>query len=196
MIFNITSAERSIRKQYLYASRYAFSVNQLQRKTRFLKMKTIALVCLVMCLTFGMASSHYYYGHHDHGYHGYRHRVAFTAVTSSSTTYSSGTTIPFTTVKSNYGHAYNSGNYRFTAPSNGVYVFSWSIATHTSYYGHTKLMKNGSTYHQSHCSSGYQQCGATVTIILNKHDQVWLASDSSSLYVYATYSSFSGWKLK
>ncbi|XP_052707732.1 complement C1q tumor necrosis factor-related protein 3-like isoform X1 [Crassostrea angulata] len=189
-------------------------------------MKTIALVCVVMCLTFGIASSHYYYGkgmmsvlskqaealyqglamvssedggmltsHHDHGYHGYRHRVTFTAVTSSSAKYSSGTTIPFTTVKTNYGNAFNNGNYRFTAPSNGVYVFSWSIATHSSYYGHAKLMKNGSTYHQVHCSSGYQQCGATVTIILNKHDQVWLASDSSSTYVLATYSSFSGWKL-
>uniref|UniRef100_A0A8W8JGQ8 C1q domain-containing protein n=1 Tax=Magallana gigas TaxID=29159 RepID=A0A8W8JGQ8_MAGGI len=185
-------------------------------------MKTITLVCVVMCLTFGMASSHYYYGkgmmsvlskqaealyqglamvssedggHHDHGYHGHRHRIAFTAVTSSTTTYSSGTTIRFTTVKANYGHAYNNGNYRFTAPSNGLYVFSWSIATHTSYKGHTKLVKNGSTYHQARCSSGYQQCGATVTIILHKHDQVWLESDYSSIYVYATYSSFSGWKL-
>lgn len=29
---------------------------------RIFKMKTITLVCVVMCLTFGMASSHYYYG--------------------------------------------------------------------------------------------------------------------------------------
>lgn len=137
-------------------------------------------------------------GHHDHGYygyHGHRHRVAFTAVASSSTTYGSGTTIPFTTVKTNYGHAYNNGNYRFTAPSNGLYVFSWSIGTHSSYYAYTKLVKNGSTYHQSHCSSGFQLCGATVTIFLHKHDQVWLEADHSSTYVYATISYFSGWKL-
>uniref|UniRef100_A0A8W8JDE8 C1q domain-containing protein n=1 Tax=Magallana gigas TaxID=29159 RepID=A0A8W8JDE8_MAGGI len=169
-------------------------------------MKTIALVCLVMCLTFGMTSSQYDYGdsgedgdvlssHNDHGYHGCRHRVAFSAVTSSSARYNSGTTIRFTTVKTNYGHAYNSGNYRFTAPSNGLYVFSWSIGTHKSYHGETKLMKNGSTYHRSHCAGVYQQCGATITIILNKHDQVWLESSNSLTYAFTGYSSFSGWKL-
>lgn len=137
-------------------------------------------------------------GHHDygyHGYHGHRHRVAFTAVTSSSSTYSSGTAIPFNTVKANYGHAYNNGNYRFTAPSNGLYVFSWSIGTHSSYYGYTKLVKNGSMNHQARCYSAYQQCGATVTIILHEHDQVWLEPDYSSIYVYATISFFYGWKL-
>lgn len=124
-----------------------------------------------------------------------RNDVAFTAVTSSTTTYSTGSTIAFNTLKNNYGNAFNSGNYRFTAPSEGLYVFSWSIATHTSYYGNTRLMKNGSVYHQLNCQSSYQQCGATVTMWLKRNDQVWVASGYSSIYVYATHSSFSGWKI-
>lgn len=125
----------------------------------------------------------------------HRNDVAFTAVTSSSKTYSTGSTIAFNTLKNNYGNAFNRGSYRLTAPSEGLYVFSWSIATHTSYYGNTRLMKNGSVYHQLNCYKNYQQCGATVTMWLKRNDQVWVASGYSSIYVYATHSSFSGWKI-
>ena len=74
--------------------------------------------------------------------------VAFTVVPSSSATYSSGTIIAFNTVKTNHGNAFNRGNYRFTAPSTGVYVFSWSIATHSSYIGNSRLMVNGSIFNK------------------------------------------------
>lgn len=121
--------------------------------------------------------------------------VAFTAVPSSTTIYSSGSIIKFNKLKYNQGNGFNTGNYRFTAPAAGMYVFSWSLAIGSSYYGQSKLMKNGSTYHQTHCQKTYQQCGATVTMWLNKGGQVWVASDASSIYVYATYSSFSGWKI-
>lgn len=125
----------------------------------------------------------------------HRNDVAFTAVTSSSKTYSRGSTIAFNTLKINYGNAFNRGNYRFTAPSEGLYVFSWSIATHSSYLGNNRLMINSSIYHQLHCQKTYQQCGATVTMWLKRNDQVWVASGYSSIYVYATHSSFSGWKI-
>lgn len=121
--------------------------------------------------------------------------VAFTAVPSSSTTYSSGSVIGFNTIKTNIGNAFNRSNYRFTAPSTGLYIFSWSIALHVSYIGNNNLVINGSTFHTVHCQKTYQQCGSTVTVWLNKNDQVWVTSAYSSIYVYATYSSFSGWKL-
>nr|XP_022294129.1 caprin-2-like [Crassostrea virginica]XP_022294130.1 caprin-2-like [Crassostrea virginica] len=125
----------------------------------------------------------------------HRNEVAFTVVPSSSTTYSSGSTIAFNTVKTNHGNAFNRGNYRFTAPSTGLYVFSWSIATHSSYIGNSRLMVNGSIFHQLNCQKTYQQCGSTVTVWLSKNSQVWVASAYSSIYVYSTYSSFSGWKI-
>lgn len=124
-----------------------------------------------------------------------RNDVAFTVVPSRSTTYSSGSTIAFNILKSNYGNAFNSGNYRFTAPSEGLYVFSWSIAIPSNYVGNNRLMKDGSIYHQLHCQKTFQQCGATVTMWLKRNSQVWVASGYSSIYVYATYSSFSGWKI-
>lgn len=117
------------------------------------------------------------------------------AVLSATKSYSSGSVIQFNSVKTNYGSGFNSGNFRFTAPSEGLYVFTWSLALHSSYYGNTKLLKNGSVYHQVHCQSAYQQCGATVTVWLNKGDQVWLTAASSSVYLYATYTSFAGWKI-
>lgn len=123
------------------------------------------------------------------------HGVAFTAITSSATTYSSGSTIRFNRLKINQGSGFNTGNYRFTAPAAGLYVFSWSIALPNNYVGNSNLMKNGSIYHQIHCQKTYQQCGATVTMWLNRRDQVWVTSAYSSIYAYATYSSFSGWKI-
>lgn len=121
--------------------------------------------------------------------------VAFTVVPSSTTTYSSGSIIQFNRLKYNQGNGFSTGNYRFTAPAAGMYVFSWSLSIHSSYVGNSRLVKNGSTYHQIYCKKTYQQCGATVTMWLNRGDRVWVASDYSSIYVYATYSSFSGWKI-
>lgn len=121
--------------------------------------------------------------------------IAFTAVTSSGSTYSSGSTIQFNRLKINHGNGFNTGNYRFTTPIGGLFVFSWNIGVHSSYVGNSNLIKNGSIYHQIHCQKTYQQCGATVTMWLNKGEQVWVTSGYSSIYVYATYSSFSGWKI-
>lgn len=125
-----------------------------------------------------------------------RFDVAFTVVTSRSTTYSSsGSTIAFNTVKTNYGNGFNIGNSRFTAPTAGLYFFSWSLAIHGCYNGQSRLVKNGMTYHQVNCRSTFQQCGATVSMALNRGDQVWVVTASSSVYVYAPYSFFSGWKI-
>ncbi|XP_062570772.1 complement C1q-like protein 4 [Saccostrea cucullata] len=125
----------------------------------------------------------------------HRNDIAFTAVPSSSQSSSSGAVIRFNTVKINHGNAFSTSNYRFTAPSAGLYVFSWSISVHSSYNGNSRLMKDGSIYHQTHCQRTYQQCGSTITIWLNKNNQVWVTSGVSSFYALGTYSSFSGWKI-
>lgn len=121
--------------------------------------------------------------------------VAFTAVPSSSYSYSSGTTIKFSQLRTNIGNAFSTSNYRFTAPSSGLYVFHWSLSLSSSYYGNTNLKINGSTFHKTYCRKTYQQCGSTVTVWLSKSDQVWVESAYSSVYARAYYSSFSGWRL-
>lgn len=115
--------------------------------------------------------------------------VAFTAVPSTSTSYGSGL------VNTNIGNDFNRSNYRFRAPSTGLYIFCWSIALHVNYIGNTNLVINGSTFHMVHCQKTFQHCGSTVTVWLSKNNQVLITSAYSSIYVYATYLSFSGWKL-
>ncbi|XP_078318207.1 uncharacterized protein LOC144620658 [Crassostrea virginica] len=102
----------------------------------------------------------------------HRNEVAFTVVPSRSSTYSSGTTIAFNTVKTNHGNAFSRGNYRFTAPSN-AYSTSFIARKPTN-------------------SAGLPlQSGSVKTA-----SQVWVASAYSSIYVYSKYSSFSGWKIR
>ncbi|XP_062594947.1 uncharacterized protein LOC134256307 [Saccostrea cucullata] len=126
----------------------------------------------------------------------HKNDVAFTAVTSSTTNYRSGRTIAFNRMLLNHGNAYSTSNYRFTAPSEGLYVlFSWSLAISSgSYNGNVNLIRNGSVYHSTTCVSTCQQCGSTVTMWLGKNNQVWIQTRNRNVYVYGTYSSFSGWK--
>ncbi|XP_061192209.1 complement C1q-like protein 4 [Saccostrea echinata] len=126
----------------------------------------------------------------------HKNDVAFTAVTSSGTTYSSSRTIAFNRLLLNHGNAYSTSNYRFTAPSEGLYVFSWSLALlkGSRYNGNVHLIRNGSAYQSTNCANTYQQCGSTVAMWLGKNNQVWIQTRSSNVYVYGTYSSFSGWK--
>lgn len=120
--------------------------------------------------------------------------IAFTAIASNSRSYSSGSTIQFNQLKINLGNGFNTGNYRFTAPIGGVYVFSWSLSLNSNYRGNSYLKKNGSNYHSLNCEKTYQQCGATVAMPLKKGEQVWVTS-ATTIYAYGTHSSFSGWKI-
>lgn len=120
--------------------------------------------------------------------------VAFTAVLSTSTSYGSGLVIGFNTIQTSAtiltGVITVSG-----APSTGLYIFCWSIALHVNYIGNTNLVINGSTFHMVHRQKTFQHCDSTVTVWLSKNNQIWITSVYISIYVYATYLSFSGWKL-
>ncbi|XP_056016261.1 complement C1q-like protein 4 [Ostrea edulis] len=127
----------------------------------------------------------------------HKNDVAFTAVTSSATNYRSSRTIAFNKMLLNHGNAFSTSNYRFTAPSEGLYVFSWSLALvkGRSYNGNVNLMKDGSVYHSTQCSNTHQQCGNTAAVSLGKNNRVWIQTRSNNVYVYGTFSSFSGWKV-
>lgn len=126
----------------------------------------------------------------------HKNDVAFTAVTSSATNYRSSRTIAFNKMLLNHGNAFSTSNYRFTAPSEGLYVFSWSLAlVKGSYNGNVNLVKDGSVYHSTQCSNTYQQCGNTAAVWLGKNNRVWIQTRSNNVYVYGTFSSFSGWKV-
>lgn len=121
--------------------------------------------------------------------------VAFTAVPSKAYSYKAGDIIRFDTIKTNVGNGFNNGTYRFTAPSAGMYVFSWSLAIPSNNRGQHNLMINGHGYQILFCQHSYQQCGSTVTVSLKKYDQVWIKCLFDKIHIYGHYSSFSGWRL-
>ena len=121
--------------------------------------------------------------------------VAFTAVPSKAYGYSAGDTIRFDMTRTNIGNSFNKSTYRFTAPSAGLYVFSWSLAIPSNNRGQNTLMINGHGFHTLFCQHSYQQCGSTVTVSLKKNDQVWIKCLFDKIHIYGHYSSFSGWRL-
>lgn len=53
--------------------------------------------------------------------------------------------IVYNTVVTNLGNGYDSSNGIFTAPSNGIYIFSWTVLCHFGKTFNTYLILNGST---------------------------------------------------
>lgn len=85
-------------------------------------MKTITLVCVVICLTFSPASPHRYHGSHK------TFKVAFYAHKSHTfKALSAHKPFIFDAVETNIGNGYDRHTGIFTAPSSGVYAFSWTI---------------------------------------------------------------------
>ncbi|XP_062577643.1 uncharacterized protein LOC134239476 [Saccostrea cucullata] len=137
-------------------------------------------------------------GKYNYGY-GYRGgaRVAFSAYTSSSTSYSSGSTVKFGNVVTNQGSAFKS-YYYFQAPHAGLYAFSWTIRPYSSNYAYTSVRVNGSSKVRSKCYTGTtsytDSCSNFAILSLKTSDKVSIYSDSTS-YIQSSYSSFSGWEL-
>ena len=101
----------------------------------------------------------------------------------------------------NLGNHYNTSNYRFTAPVDGVYLFTFSsIHNSTTQSSRPMFHVNGAENHNSvkHGINGRDAEGAksnaTSSLIkLSASDYVTVKSQSGSLYYYdAAHSTFSG----
>ncbi|XP_062592276.1 cerebellin-3-like [Saccostrea cucullata] len=114
-------------------------------------------------------------------------------------------TIIFDYVKTNTGEAYNRHNGMFTAPADGVYVFSWS--TYSQQHGaiYTEMVVNsaviGSALSDSNSVNIVAAATGNVVVEISRNDVVYIRTNSvnhgaGDILSFARYrTSFTGWKL-
>ena len=93
--------------------------------------------------------------------------------------------ITFSTVKSNIGNGYDESTGVFTAPLDGIYIFSVQVATRSSQYGRFQLVVDNrsnvilSIYHYNpHVN--YSSTSGTVAQRLTAGQRVWVQSQYNS----------------
>jgi hypothetical protein len=110
----------------------------------------------------------------------------------------------FDVVKTNLGGGYNEYSGMFTAPSAGVYVFTWTIysGTHgeTAFQIYVNHDVVDSTWGETDGVNNYDSDSGTMVVSLNAHDNVYMRSamtctTSIISMSYHTRTSFAGWKL-
>ncbi|XP_062602403.1 complement C1q tumor necrosis factor-related protein 2-like [Saccostrea cucullata] len=108
--------------------------------------------------------------------------------------------IIFKKVTLNSGNAYDATTGKFTAPVDGIYSFTWTIATDAGKYLSTEILMNGKPVSYNHVngrsgSSNYESGSATANIEMKKNDQVWIRAYEGGGYARYTWSSFSGFQI-
>ncbi|XP_062578064.1 uncharacterized protein LOC134269201 [Saccostrea cucullata] len=130
--------------------------------------------------------------------HGHGTRVAFTAVPSSTKKVRSGNYVYYNSIITNEGQAFKNGHY-FQAPHDGLYAFTWSTRPYSTNQAQTSIRVNKTPKQYQYCFTGTSSytdsCSTFIILSLSKGDKVSIHSDSSSTYIHATYSSFSGMSL-
>lgn len=112
--------------------------------------------------------------------------------------------IIFDVVKTNVGGGYNEYSGMFTAPSSGVYVFTWTI--YTGYHGQTQfnIYVNHNVYDSTFGETDnnlhdYDKDSGTMVVSLNAHDNVYIRSAMAcSTTIFSgdrARSMFAGWKI-
>ncbi|XP_056016151.1 heavy metal-binding protein HIP-like [Ostrea edulis] len=109
--------------------------------------------------------------------------------------------VVFGKVTLNSGSAYNGKTGIFTAPTDGIYSFTWTIMTIPGSYFHTEIVINGNIVGYSYVngkdgSSQYESSSTTAVIRMKKKDKVWIRTHGEyGKYGHSDWSSFSGFQL-
>ena len=99
----------------------------------------------------------------------------------------------------NYGNAYNRHSGFFTAPSDGLYVFTWRTYVAGNKIFNTRIQLNGEQKGVSNCDNranpGHGNCSNTVPLVLKTGDSVNIRTTTAN-FIYPVWSSFKGWRVK
>ncbi|XP_055999680.1 heavy metal-binding protein HIP-like [Ostrea edulis] len=128
--------------------------------------------------------------------------IAFHARTSSSLqNVASYAVVVFGKVTLNTGGGYDTSTGKFTAPEDGIYSFTWTIATVAGKYFTTDIVINGKMIGYNHVNGAsyknYETASTTAIINMEKNDKVWIRARNSgkTTYAYQDSCSFSGFRL-
>jgi hypothetical protein len=109
--------------------------------------------------------------------------------------------VPFGKVTLNSGSAYNGKTGIFTAPTDGIYSFTWTILTYPGYTFATEIVLNGNIVGYNYVngksnSAQYAASSTTAVIRMKRKDKVWIRTHGNSgLFAHANWSSFSGFQM-
>uniref|UniRef100_A0A8W8LPR6 C1q domain-containing protein n=1 Tax=Magallana gigas TaxID=29159 RepID=A0A8W8LPR6_MAGGI len=132
--------------------------------------------------------------HGTNGQHAHGDPIAFqTSLTKSLQNMKNQETVIFDKVSLNEGNAYDKTSGIFTAPSDGIFSFSWTILTTTGKYFITEIVRNGQKVASNHADGrghdGNPSSTAHPNIKMKKGDKVWIRTHSTS----GQYAHGSGW---
>ncbi|XP_061195815.1 uncharacterized protein LOC133204044 [Saccostrea echinata] len=107
--------------------------------------------------------------------------------------------VVYDTVLFQTGNAYNPRNGFFTAPSGGLYVFSWATLVAARKIFDAELLVNGKRKGLGNCNNeanpGYENCACTISVVLKFGDEVNIRTTTAN-YIHGNHwSSFKGWKV-
>ena len=110
-------------------------------------------------------------------------------------------TVVFGTIVTNIGSAYSPSSGIFTAPSDGIYGFAWTLLTYPNIWFNSQLVVDGQTQlYQAINSRGgrsYESSGCSGVLNLKAGQRVWIRKQSvNGDKLHAPWSSFSGWQIQ
>ncbi|XP_062586383.1 uncharacterized protein LOC134247983 [Saccostrea cucullata] len=107
--------------------------------------------------------------------------------------------VVYDTVLYQTGSVYNPRNGFFTAPSGGLYVFSWSTLVAARKIFDAELLVNGQRKGLGNCNNeanpGYENCANTIPVVLKSGDEVNIRTTTANFAYGDHWSSFKGWKV-
>ncbi|WAR30270.1 ECT-like protein [Mya arenaria] len=108
--------------------------------------------------------------------------VLFYARSPTDRSISSNEKIMYVTVTTNKGGGYNSSNGVFSAPHNGLYLFTSHTCVYGSNYAYTGIVKEGTVLQQSASRSiNYEECNSIQAAVeLGVGERVWVQGTSTS----------------
>jgi hypothetical protein len=114
----------------------------------------------------------------------------------STKTFSRGSIIVFDKVFTNVGNGYDSATGKFTAPTKGVYLFTWSAMSDAGKMSHPGLYVNGTLSGQNAQNNlrggAYINASNSAVLVIKKGDTVYIKDMESKGQYRGKFSTFNG----